>query len=80
MKVKLLKKIKSRGYSQVNIYSVTRTGGTVTGMRYGFNEDCYSGLFGYGDTEQDVKRKACHIYWEQTRDMYRKKYKKEDTK
>ena len=45
MKVRLLKKLRRRGQNQVRIYSVTKSNGTVTGMRYGYNDDKYSNLF-----------------------------------
>jgi hypothetical protein len=76
MKTKLLRKLRSRGRNAISIYSVTRTNGVVTGMSIGFNDNWCSGLFSYGDTEQDVKEKAarkyiqCHIEW------IRKKYYK----
>lgn len=74
MKVKLLKKIRQRGRDMVKIYSVTKTGGTVTGMHYGYNDEEYSGLFEFGDTENDVKNKACGIYLKNNIDAIRKKY------
>lgn len=64
MKVKLLKKLRRRGQNQVNIYSVTKTDGTTTGMGYGYSDDKYSELFCFGDTEQDVKKRAERIYIE----------------
>lgn len=62
MKTKLLKKLRRIGQDQVHIHSVTKTNGTVTGMKIGYNEDKYGGLFCYGDSEFDVKKKAERIY------------------
>jgi hypothetical protein len=64
MKVKLLKKLRRRGQDQVNVYSITTTGGTTTGMSYGHPGGKYRNLFCFGDTEQDVKKKAERIYIE----------------
>lgn len=64
MKTKLLKKLRRRGRNQIFIYSITKTNGTVTGMGYSYDDDEYSGLFNYGDTEKDVYRKAEKIYIE----------------
>lgn len=76
MKVKLLKRLRQIGRSKVNIYSVTTTNGTVTGMKIGYDEDEYRGLFSLGDTEQDIKEKACKIYLETNIESIRKKYVK----
>jgi hypothetical protein len=76
MKVKLLKRLRQIGRSKVNIYSVTRTNGTVTGMKIGYDEDEYRGLFSFGDTEADVKEKACKIYLQTNIESIRKKYSK----
>ena len=62
MKVKLLKRLRRRARNLVHIHSVTRTNGVITGMSYGFTGDEYRGLFGFGDTEEDVMKKAEHIY------------------
>ena len=62
MKVKLLKRLRREADDEVTIYSITKQGGIVTGMRYGYNSKPYSDLFELGDTESDVKRKAFHIY------------------
>ena len=64
MKVKLLKKLRRRGRNQVHIHSVTKTDGIVTGMSVGYDEDKYGGLFEFGDTKEDVKKKAERIYIE----------------
>lgn len=71
MKVKLLKRLRRDGRSKINVYSVTVEHsisfpeGVVTGMRIGYSEDCYADLFSFGDTEEEVKRKASHIFMEQ---------------
>jgi hypothetical protein len=64
MKAKLLKKLRRRGRQQITVYSITTEGGTVTGMSIGYNEQEYSGLFEFGDTEEDVLKKAERIYIE----------------
>lgn len=64
MKVKLLKKLRRRGRNVISIYSVTTTNGTPTGMKYTFSGDSYSRLFEWGDTEEDVYKKAERIYIE----------------
>ncbi len=64
MKVRLLKKLRRRGQDQINIYSVTKTDGIVTGMSVGYDDDKYSKLFCFGDTKEEVKKKAERIYIE----------------
>lgn len=64
MKVKLLKKLRRRGQDQVDIHSVTTSGGIVTGMSYAHPGGKYRDLFCFGDTEQDVKKKAERMYIE----------------
>jgi hypothetical protein len=76
MKVKLLKKLRNIGRSMVNVHSITTTNGITTGMSYGINSDEYRGLFDYGDTESNVKEKACKIYLKTNIDSIRKKYSK----
>lgn len=76
MKVKLLKRLRQIGRSKVNILSVTTTNGTVTGMKIGYDEDEYRGVFSFGDTEAVVKEKACKIYLETNIEAIRKKYAK----
>jgi len=62
MKAKLLRKLRRIGRDKVTIYSITTTNGVNTGMSIGFNESAYAGLFRYGDSEEDVKKKAEKIY------------------
>ena len=64
MKTKLLKKLRRKGRSQINIYSVTTEGGSVVGIKYGYDDDAYSGIFDFGLTEEEVLRKAERIYIE----------------
>ena len=80
MKTKLLKKLRTIGRNQINVYSVTRTtswrGEFITGMRYGYHDDAYSGLFSFGNTEEDVRNKAMKIYFDNNMEWIREKYKK----
>ena len=76
MKVKLLKILRKIGRNKIKIYSFTSTNGTVTGMQISYDEDEYRGLFSLGDTEQDIKEKACKIYLETNIETIRKKYVK----
>ena len=76
MKVKLLKILRKIGRNKIKIYSFTTTNGTVTGMKIGYDEDEYRGLFSFGDTEAVVKKKACKIYLETNIESIRKKYAK----
>jgi len=76
MKARLLKKLRSIGRDMVAIYSVTKTNGVVTGMRIGYDDSIYSGLFEFGDTEVTVKEKACKIYLKNNIEQIRKRYKK----
>ena len=64
MKVKLLKKLRRRGKDQVHIHSVTKQNGIVIGMKIGYSDDIYSDLFGFGDTKEEVLKKAETIYIE----------------
>ena len=50
MKTKLLKKLRNIGRDKVTVYSVTTTNDFVTGMRIGYKEDEYKGIFSFGDT------------------------------
>jgi len=62
MKVKLLKKLRRRGRNKIEIYSVTKERGTVIGMGIAFSDDKYSGLFSFGDTEEQVLKKVEQIH------------------
>lgn len=76
MKTRLLKKLRREARSQITVYSITKTNGTVTGMRYGMNDEAYRGLFSYGDSEQEVINKAMKIFFEINMPIIRQKYKK----
>jgi len=76
MKTKLLKKLRKKGRNEITIYSVTTTNGTVTGMKIGYNDDIYSGLFFYGDTKEDVYCRAERIYLRDNIESIRKRYKR----
>ena len=43
MKTKLLKKLRNIGREMVNIHSITKENGVITGMGYGFDYDEYRG-------------------------------------
>lgn len=76
MKAKLLKKLRSIGRNQITVYEEERTDGIITGMSYGYNDRSYRGLFEIGNTEEEVKEKACKIYLKENIYSIRSKYKK----
>ena len=81
MKAKLLKKLRNTGRNVIDILSVTTTscafsGKIITGMSYSYTGDEYRGLFSYGDTEEEVRAKACNIWLSQNIERLRIKYKK----
>ena len=76
MKTKLLIKLRNQGRNMINITSVTKTNGTITGMRYGYDYDEYKGLFDIGNTEDDVENKACRIYLKTNIEAIRSNYSK----
>lgn len=80
MKTKLLRKLRCEGRNAITILSMKTTydgfSSVVTGMSYSFNEDEYRGLFELGDTEHDVKEKACKIWFDLNLDRIRCEYKK----
>lgn len=62
MKAKLLIKLRNIGREMINITSITKENGVITGMSYGYDYNEYKGLFELGDTEEDVKEKSARIY------------------
>ena len=46
----------------------------------GYNEDAYSGLFNFGNTEEQVLKKAEDVYLNNNIDLIRKRYKKYSVK
>jgi hypothetical protein len=76
MKIKLLKRLRDTGRASIIIYSVTRTNDIVTGMQYGCDDEGYSNIFSIGDTEEDMKDKACKVWLSKNIEWVRKKYKK----
>ena len=81
MKAKLLKRLRNTGRNVIDILSVTTSssafsGKSITGMSYSFTGDEYRGLFSFGDTEEDVREKACNIWLSQNIERLRIKYKK----
>ena len=76
MKVKLLKRLRRIGRDQIQILSVTTTGGCTTGMSYSHPGEGYRELFSFGDTKEEVIERACKIYMNLNMSDIRKKYKK----
>ena len=76
MKIKLLRKIRNIGSSQIEVYSISYEDGISVGMSVGMNNPIYSGLFMIGDTEQDVKNKAIKIYYKEHEYQIKKEYYK----
>lgn len=62
LKTKLLKRLRERGRNQIHINWVETTGNRVSGMSIGYSDNAYSGLFNPGDTEEEVLKKAEHIF------------------
>jgi len=65
MKVKLLKRLRRKGRNQIHILSVTKESGMVIGMCISYSDDKYSRLFHFGNTEEQVLKKAETIYIEE---------------
>jgi hypothetical protein len=80
MKAKLLKRLRNTGRNVIDVLSVTTTtsfsGKSITGMSYSYTGDEYKGLFSFGDTEEEVKEKACNIWLSQNIERLRIKYRK----
>jgi len=76
MKTKLLRKLRETGRSQIHIMSYSTTNGCPSGITYGYSQAEYRGLFDFGDTHEDLNRKAERIYLNLNIDKLRKKYKK----
>lgn len=81
MKTKLLKKIRRKGRNTIEVLSITTTssaflGKMITGMSYSYMGAEYRNLFSLGDTEDEVREKACNIWIEHNIDRLRKKYRK----
>ena len=76
MKVKLLKRLRRQVENKINVHSITKQGGIIVGMSYGYDEDYYRGLFELGDTEVDVKAKAFKIFLSNNIENIRQRYKK----
>ena len=62
MKTKLLRKLRRRASGEITILSTTRESGMIIGMSYSYDNNEYRNLFELGDTPEEVKRKATHIY------------------
>lgn len=76
MKTKLLKKLRNEGRDQVDVYSITREDGIITGMSYAHPGEGYRDLFSMGTTEKQLKEKACKVWFSQNIEWIRKHYKK----
>ena len=76
MKTRLLIKLRERGRNAINIYSVTKSYDTITGMTIGYDYNEYSGIFQYGMTEQEVRDRACKIWFKLNINYIRKRYEK----
>lgn len=76
MRVKLLRKLRRIGSGMVRIYSITKTDGVVTGMVYGYDSSEFGNLFRYGDTAEDVKRRAADVYISTNIERIRRRYGK----
>ena len=62
MKAKLLKRLRKRGRKQIEIISVTKENGFNVGMSIAYSDSKYKGLFTFGETEEQVIKRAEHIY------------------
>ena len=71
MKTKLLRKLRSISREQITVYSITKTNGCITGMEYGHPGEDYRDLFSWGNTEVDIKEKACKIWLSKNIDFIR---------
>ena len=86
MKTKLLRKLREQGRNQITILSVTTTKPMysldkyVSGMSYSYPDDAYRHLFNFGNTAEDVIKKAEKIYMNLNMDNFREKYKKYSVK
>ena len=77
MKTALLKRLTRQSRNEVTIHSITKDGdGFAIGMSYGYDENCYKGLFELGDIEKGIMQKVRHIYIQRYFGWIRKKYKK----
>jgi len=76
MKIKLLRKLRKIGRNKITIHSITTTDGCTTGLSYGYSGSEYKNLFNFGDTKEEIYRKAERIYINTNIDKIRKKYKK----
>lgn len=76
MKTKLLRRLRNYGRGKIDVLSITKTNGEITGMSYGYTGQEYEGLFNFGETEAEVKEKACNIYLKNNIVNIRKSYKK----
>lgn len=76
MKTKLLKKLRRKGRDQIHILSTTKSEGFMIGMSISYSDDAYSGMFEYGDSEEEVLERAARLYLKLNIEQIRKKYLK----
>ena len=76
MKTRLLRRFIRKASHEISITSITSRGCINTGMSYNYSDNRYSGIFSFGDSEDDVMRKVRQRYWDKIRDRYYKKYGK----
>ena len=81
MKTKLLKKLRHTVRNVIDIISVTTTSSAfseeyISGMSYSYTGKEYRDLFSIGNTENEVRQKACHIWFLNNIEQIKKKYRK----
>lgn len=62
MKTRLLRKLRRKGRNQIQILSVTTESNRTIGMSIAYDDDKYSNLFNYDNTEEEVLKKAERIF------------------
>ncbi len=62
--VRLIQRLRRKGRNKIDIVSVTTTDGTVTGMSIAYSpgDEKYGSLFSFGDTKEEVYKKAEDLY------------------
>lgn len=75
MKTKLLKKLRRESKDQVILYTVTKTNGEHSGLKYGYDNNAYAGLSDSNSVEE-FYQKVFQIYMEVNNNKLKRKYKK----